>query len=123
MTRLPYAGLVTRTLLALAVALVLAACGGSAPTPKQTPEPTESLEDRIATYARTWGGQETQYEIILTLDECENLGRLGLAQMEKLEEHDADGPASTEWRQANGYLGAILERIEEIDCPESISVP
>ena len=88
-----------------------------------TAEPTESLEDRIADYVDTYGGSASQYEIILTLDECENLGRLGLAQQEKLDQHDEAGPASSEWRQANGYLGAILERIEEIDCPDEIPVP
>lgn len=110
-------------LTALAVVLALSGCAGSAPTPEPTPEATDSPEDRIADYVRTWGGQETQYEIILTLDECENLGRLGLAQLTKLEEHDADGPSSPQWRQANGYLSAILERTDELDCPENIPVP
>lgn len=61
--------------------------------------------------------------IILTLDECENLGRLGLAAQETLDRLDADGPANPEWRANNGYLGAVLERVEEIDCPENIAVP
>ena len=85
--------------------VVLTACGSTAPTAEPTPEPTESLEEKIADYVGTWGGHETQYEIILTLDDCENLGRLGLAHQEKLSQHDEEGPASPEWRQANGYLG------------------
>jgi hypothetical protein len=108
---------------ALVGVVLLAGCGATAPTPEPTPEPTESLEDRIASYVQTWGGNESQYRVILTLDECENLGRLGIAQQETLDRLDEEGPASTEWRQANGYLGAILERIEEIDCPENIAVP
>ena len=104
------------------MAAILTACV-AAPTPEPTPEPTETLEDRIASYVNTWGGSESQYRIILTLDECENLGRLGLAQQEKLAQHDEEGPASSEWRQANGYLSAIVDRIEEIECPEEIPVP
>ncbi len=107
----------------LVVMLVLAGCGAAAPTPEPTPEPTESLADRIAALVDRWGGSEGQYEVIYTLDECENLGRLGLAQQEKIERHDAEGPANEEWPQATGYLTAILERVEEIDCPENIPVP
>jgi hypothetical protein len=102
---------------------VLGGCASPAPTPEPTPEPTESLEERIASYVESWGGSEGQYRIILTLDECENLGRLGLGSQETLDRLDEEGPANPEWRAANGYLGAILERIEEIDCPESIPVP
>lgn len=108
--------------LLLTTVLALTACG-AAPTPEPTPEPTDSLDDRIASLVQTYGGQATEYRIILTLDECENLGRLGLTQQEKLAQHEDAGPASTEWKQATGYLRAILERTGEIDCPENIPVP
>jgi hypothetical protein len=50
-------------------------------------------------------------------------GRLGLAQQEKLDRLDTDGPSNPEWRQAAGYLEAIVERVGENDCPENIPVP
>lgn len=113
-----------QALLAAAVlAPAVAACGGTSVTPEPTPERTPTLDERIADYVETYGGPESQYRVILTLDECENLGRLGLAQQETLDRLDDAGPSDPEWRQATGYLGAILERIEEIDCPESIPVP
>jgi hypothetical protein len=108
---------------ALLVALALTACSAPAATLKPTTEATPTLDERIAGYVERWEGNEGQYGIILTLDDCENLGRLGLASQETLDRLDDEGPANPEWRAANGYLGAILERVEEIDCPESIPVP
>ena len=99
---------------AMILSLLLVACSGQAPTP--TPEPTQTLDERIATYVQSFGGSASQYHVILTLDRCKNLDRLLGYQMEKMEQDDELGPASPEWRQALGYANAINERQQEIDC-------
>ena len=98
---------------ALVVVVLLVGCGGSATT---TPEPTErppTLEEEIAQYVQTWGGSEGQYRIILTLEECENLARLGDSALISMENEPEGSP---EWRADLGYANAVNHRQLQLDC-------
>ena len=80
----------------MVAALALQGCGTSAPAADPTAGATPALEERIAEHVEQWGGDEGQYRIILTLDECENLGWLGLGAQETMERLDDDGPTNRE---------------------------
>lgn len=95
--------------------LLLTACDYSfAPTDEpRTPEPTESLEDQIADYVRTYGGSEGQYRTILTLTDCDNLARLFESSVTSME-NEPEG--SEEWRADLGYGNAVNHRQLQLDC-------
>jgi hypothetical protein len=93
----------------------LAACDYSfAPSEApRTPEPTPNLEDEVADYVRTYGGAESQYRVILNLDDCDNLDNLLISTTTAME-NEPEG--SEEWRADLGYANAVNHRQLQLDC-------
>ncbi len=75
--------------------------------------PCEPVEGLVADYVRTYGGEASQYGLILTLDECGDLVSLKDGVTVTLDTADAGSP---EFRAALGYSNAISQRLLKLDC-------
>jgi len=75
--------------------------------------PCEPVEGQVAEYVRTYGGEASQYGLILTLDACGDLASLKDGVTATLDTADA---GSSEFRAALGYSNAISERLLKLDC-------
>jgi hypothetical protein len=75
--------------------------------------PCSPVELQVANYVQTYGGQATQFGVILTLRNCDVLAELESDVTTTLDTEDAGSP---EWRAALGYSNAINERQLALDC-------
>jgi hypothetical protein len=75
--------------------------------------PCSPVERQVADYIGTYGGAATQYEVILTLDACDDLAELEDSVATQMDTEEAGSP---EFRAALGYANAIDERQVVLDC-------
>lgn len=75
--------------------------------------PCAPVERQVAEYVQAYGGEASQYEVILTLDACDDLAALKNTVTTTLDTTDAGSP---EFRAALGYSNAISERQLALDC-------
>lgn len=75
--------------------------------------PCAPVELQLADYLQTYGGDLTQYEVILTRSACEDLADLETAVTRMLNTAAAGSP---EFRAALGYSNAIDERLLALKC-------
>jgi len=75
--------------------------------------PCSPVELQVADYVRTYGGDPTQYAVILTGDACDDLVDLKNTVTTTLDTAEASSPA---FQAALGYSNAISERQLALDC-------
>lgn len=75
--------------------------------------PCAPVELALADYVSTYGGDPTEYEVIMTRRECEDLADLKTTVTRKLNTSDAGSP---EFRAALGYSNAISDRLLALRC-------
>ena len=75
--------------------------------------PCSEVELQVADYMETYGGEASQYGVILTLRSCDDLADLENSVTTTLNTTDAGSP---EFRAALGYSHAISERQLALDC-------
>lgn len=91
----------------------LVACTTVQPAvPSATPERTPPLEDAVFEYVATWGGDPSQYQVILTAD-CESATNLLNSAIANAAGDPVESP---QWRAHTGYANAANDRILALNC-------